>query len=138
MLNSAVANYLSKSKGVPFFYVVGDKEYGTILSDITEAGVAIKRLSDFCLQEDKYPDLDMMVDFFRTADVNYSSNKWVLVGLGEYLALRGRTEVDKILQKLKAVRQNIQLLQQMQMIILSFPLLINFHRLLLISVLSRI
>lgn len=103
MLNSAVVNYLSKSKGLPFFYVVGDKEYGTILSDLTEAGVAIKRLSDFCLQEDKYPDLDMMVDFFRTADVNYSSNKWVLVGLGEYLALRGRAEVDKILQKLKAL-----------------------------------
>lgn len=103
MLNSAVANYLSKSKGVPFFYVVGDKEYGTILSELIEAGVAVKRLSDFCMQEDKYPDLDMMVDFFRTADVNFSSNKWVLVGLGEYLALRGRSEIDKTLQKLKSL-----------------------------------
>ena len=103
MLNSAVANYLSKSKGVPFFYVVGDKEYGTILSELIGAGVAVKRLSDFCMQEDKYPDLDMMVDFFRTADINFSSNKWVLVGLGEYLALRGRSEIDKTLQKLKSL-----------------------------------
>lgn len=103
MLNSAVLNYLSKSKGLPFFYVVGDKEYGTILDDLTEAGVEVKKLSDFCLHDDRYPDLDMVIDFFRTADVNFSSNKWVLVGLGEYLALRGRDEIEKTLQKLKSL-----------------------------------
>ena len=103
MLNSAVLNYLSKSKGLPFFYVVGDKEYGTILDDLKEVGVAVKKLSDFCLHDDRYPDLDMVIDFFRTADVNFSSNKWVLIGLGEYLALRGREETEKTLQKFKSL-----------------------------------
>ena len=45
---------------------------------------------------------DDLIDYFRTADVDFKSNKCVIVGLGEYLALRGEEEANKILRKLKS------------------------------------
>ena len=58
-------------------------------------------MSDFCRKDDKFPDIDELVDYFRTADVDYRDNKFVVVGLGEYLALRGADEASKELQRLK-------------------------------------
>ena len=102
MLCSAVKNYLSNVRTcLPFFYVVDDKNYGTILEEIKQQGVEIVRLSDFCPSPDKFPSIDSLIDYFRTADVDYKSNKCVLVGLGEYLALRGEKETRSILAKLK-------------------------------------
>lgn len=101
MLNYALQNYLSKAKGLPFFYVVGDGEYGSILDEIKISGVQELKLSKFCNKDDKFPDLDAVIDYLLTADVNFNSNKWVIVGLGEYLALRGEAETEKTLQRLK-------------------------------------
>lgn len=102
MLDVSVNNYLSTAKGTPFFYAVGEKEYKDTLDELKQVGVCVKRVSDFCQKPDKFPDLDDMVDFFRMVDVDYKSNKYVLIGLGEYLALRGKDEALKILRKLKS------------------------------------
>lgn len=103
MLCSAVINYLSTVKGMPFFYVVGDEDYGTTLEELRQLGLDIVRVSDFCSKDDKFPNIDDIIDHFRTADVDYKTNKCVLVGLGEYLALRGDQEIRRILGKIKDV-----------------------------------
>lgn len=101
MLCENVKSYLANSKGLPFFYVVGDEDYKEILSEFTQSGVIIDRVSDFCPKDDKYPDIDDIIDHFRTLDMDYRQNKHVLIGLGEYLALRGAEITEKVLRRLK-------------------------------------
>ena len=55
MLCSAVKNYISTAKGLPFFYVVGDNDYGTTLEELKQAGLAVVRVSDFCSNKDWWP-----------------------------------------------------------------------------------
>lgn len=101
MLCPEVQNYISSAKGLPFFYVVGDENYSCVLDELKQADVSVVRMSDFCLKDDKFPSIDELVDYFRTSDVDYRDNKFVVVGLGEYLALRGAAVADKELRRLK-------------------------------------
>lgn len=101
MLDASVKNYLSNAKGAPFLYVVGDREYIATLEELKRNGASVTRISDFCKKPDKFPNLDDVVDYFRTGDVDYKTNKFVVVGLGEYLALRGEAEALKVLRELK-------------------------------------
>jgi len=101
MLCKEVRNYIATAKGLPFFYVVGDEEYESILDDLIQAGLSVVKMSSFCSKEDKFPSIDELVDYFRTSDVDYRDNKFVVVGLGEYLALRGGTITEKELRRLK-------------------------------------
>ncbi len=101
MLCREVQNYISTAKGLPFFYVVGDEEYGSVLEELKQAEISVVRMSDFCFKDDKFPSVDELVDFLRTSDVDYRDNKFVVVGLGEYLALRGSTFAAKELLRLK-------------------------------------
>lgn len=102
MLDATVLSYLSTAKGLPFFYIVGDDDYSKILQDLKSQGLEEIRISNYCSALDKFPSIDDLIDGFRTADVDYKTNKYVLVGLGEYLALRGVGEVAKVLRKLKS------------------------------------
>ncbi|MCI6886008.1 MAG: BREX-4 system phosphatase PglZ [Lachnospiraceae bacterium] len=101
MLCSEVESYITTAKGLPFFYAVGDSDYNEILNELRQRGVEVDRVSDFCLKDDKYPDIDDIIDYFRTLDIDCHTNKHVLIGLGEYLALRGATYADKQLHRLK-------------------------------------
>lgn len=101
MLCTPIENYLKTPQGLPFFCSVGDDEYCLFLEDLKQAGLKLIRVSDFCTKDDKFPDLDEMIDHFRTADVDYRDNKYVVVGLGEYLALRGKSEITTELNRLK-------------------------------------
>lgn len=101
MLCREVQNYISTAKGMPFFYIVGDEDYCSVLNELTQADISVVRMSDFCIKDDKFPSVDELVDYFRTSDVDYRDNKVVVVGLGEYLALRGATITDKELLRLK-------------------------------------
>lgn len=100
-LCTAVENYIATSRGLPFFYVVGDAHYYDILSELRQRGFQMDRTSDFCPKEDKLPNTDDIIDHFRTLDVDYKQNKHVLVGLGELLALKGAVAADKELHRLK-------------------------------------
>ena len=101
MLCVPIENYLKTPQGLPFFCSVGDAEYCSFLEELKQAGLTVIRVSDFCTKDDKFPDLDELVDHFRTADVDYRDNKYVVVGLGEYLALRGTNEITNELNRLK-------------------------------------
>ena len=101
MLCREVQNYISTAKGLPFFYIVGDEDYQAALEDLKQAGLSVVRMSDFCPKEDKYPSVDELIDYFRTSDVDYRDNKFIVIGLGEYLALRGVAAADKELRRLK-------------------------------------
>ena len=101
MLCPEVQNYISVAKGLPFFYVVGDENYCSVLDELKQADVSVVRMSDFCFKDDKFPSVDELVDYFRTSDVDYRDNKFVVVGLGEYLALRGSVFADRELHRLK-------------------------------------
>ena len=101
MLCIPIENYLKTPQGLPFFCSVGDDEYFLFLENLKQAGLKLIRVSDFCSKDDKFPDLDEIIDYFRTADVDYRDNKYVVVGLGEYLALRGTDEITTELNRLK-------------------------------------
>lgn len=101
MLCSEVDSYLATAKGLPFFYAVGDSDYNEILNDLRQRGVEVDRVSDFCPKEDKYPDIDDIIDHFRTLDIDCHTNRHALIGLGEFLALRGAAYADKQLRRLK-------------------------------------
>ena len=101
MLSPEVENYIATAKGLPFFYIVGDENYCSILHELAQAGLSIVRMSDFCPKEDKFPSIDELIDFFRTSDVDYRNNKFVVVGLGEYLSIRGADFAEKELRRLK-------------------------------------
>lgn len=101
MLCEAVKRYLSNAKGTPFFYAVGDEDYNQILSELKQNGVIVDRISDFCPREDKFPDIDDVIDYFRTLDMDYRQNRHVLIGLGEFLALRGSVTTETVLRRLE-------------------------------------
>lgn len=101
MLCREVQNYISTAKGLPFFYVIGDEDYCSVLEELKHADISVVRMSEFCLKDDKFPSVDELVDYFRTSDVDYRDNKFVVIGLGEYLALRGSAVADKELRRLK-------------------------------------
>ena len=100
MLCEAVKNYLANVKGVPFFYVVDDENYNQILNELKQNGVIVDRVSNFCNTDDKFPDIDEVIDYFHTLDTDYRQNKHVLIGLGEYLALRGSVYTENTLRRL--------------------------------------
>ena len=101
MLCREVQNYISAAKGLPFFYVVGDEDYCSVLDELKQSDISVVRMSDFCFKDDKFPSIDELVDYFRTSDVDFRDNKSVVVGLGEYLALRGPLITEKELLRLK-------------------------------------
>lgn len=101
MLCREVQNYISTAKGLPFFYVVGDDDYCSVLDELKQAGLSVVRMSDFCFKDDKFPSVDELADYFHTSDIDFRDNKFVVVGLGEYLALRGAVIAEKELRRLK-------------------------------------
>ncbi|MCD7799234.1 MAG: BREX-4 system phosphatase PglZ [Akkermansiaceae bacterium] len=101
MLCNEVEKYIASAQGTPFFYAVGDDDYAEILSELKQRGIVVDRVSDFCPRDDKYPDLVDIIDHFRTLDIDCNTNKHVLIGLGEYLALRGSVFAEQTLRQLK-------------------------------------
>lgn len=101
MICSELKNYLSAVKGLPFFYVVGDGEYKSTLDELKLAGMNVVRMSGFCSRDDKFPDVDELVDSLRIDDMDYRENKVVIVGLGEFLALKGSDFALDVLRRLK-------------------------------------
>lgn len=102
MLCNEVQDYIASAKGLPFFYLIGDAEYASVLAELKENGISIVRMSDFCFKDDKYPSIDELIDNFRTSDIDYRNNKFAVVGLGEFLAIKGSAYADKELRRLKS------------------------------------
>lgn len=89
MTLTAIEEYFSSSVHKPFFAVASDEEYKELKIKLEEHGVDFLRLSDCCRDMDKKPDLDLLRDKLRTADVDCKSNRVVVLGLAEYMLLAG-------------------------------------------------
>jgi len=97
----AIESYYKSNIYKPFYMAVGDEEYRFLKAKLVEAGdVVFVRLSSCCRNADKKPDMDKLRETLRMADVDCDSNKIVLLGLGEYLALEGPAFAKKILNEL--------------------------------------
>ena len=65
------------------------------------SGLDFVQMSGFCNSDDKMPDIDGLLTYIQTADVNANGKKLVVTGLGEFLALRGSDEATRTLSRLK-------------------------------------
>ena len=61
MLCNEVLNYISSAKGLPFFYVVGDEDYGPVLEELRQDNLSVVRISDFCNRDDKLPSIEHLM-----------------------------------------------------------------------------
>ena len=96
-----VRNYLSSSVKTPYFLAIGDGEYKGVKEKLTDLGLGIIRVSDYCRKNDRQPDIDGLLEYLKTADVKPKGKKMVVIGLGEYLALRGNSAASSVLSQLK-------------------------------------
>lgn len=101
MATAVIEEYFTSHQHKPFFLVVGDDEYMSVKSKLSEIGIEIVNLSDCCRLPDKRPDLDILREKMRTLDVNSTCNKIAIIGLGEYLALEGEEIANNVLEEFK-------------------------------------
>jgi len=99
-----VNTYLTSSVKTPFFYFVGDSRYQDAKEKLAEMGFSIIRVSDYCQNVDKLPDIDRLFDQLTTSDEHTKDNKMAVIGLGEFLALRGNNEATSVLSQLKDIK----------------------------------
>jgi hypothetical protein len=99
-----VTRYLSNtSVNAPFFLVVGDGNYASVKAKLIEIGLKPVTLSGCCSAPDKPPSLDKLFSTVDFADIDGNSRdkKVLVLGLGEYLALKGENEAFKRLSDIK-------------------------------------
>jgi hypothetical protein len=101
MHTDRVKRYLTSSVKTPYFLFISDDQYKTILDELSMLGLDFVQISGFCGGDDKLPDIDGLFTYIEAADVNAKSKKFVVTGLGEYLALRGHGEASHTLSRLK-------------------------------------
>lgn len=94
--NKALQSYLVSKEATPFFYVVGDGEYLEAKKTMIEMGMQVVKTSDFCADSDRAPRFDAIFDALRRG-----GGTRVLLGLGEYLALKGEETARRQLDILR-------------------------------------
>ena len=97
----AVREYLKSTVKTPFFLSVSDGQYASVMGELSVLGLPFIGMSRFCRGDDKLPNEDDLFSHIKTADANVASNHFVLTGLGEYLAIRGKDAVKSVLSRLK-------------------------------------
>ena len=93
----AIKNYLISDISTPYLVFINDTEYSTVINELLLEGVELVNTSDFCPEADKLPDIDALLNFISTA----LNKKYVVKGLGEYLALCGNSKTTKELSRFK-------------------------------------
>ena len=101
MTLTAIEDYFGSNIHKPFYAVVGTAEYEELNIKLEELGIEIIKLSDCCRGQDKRPDLDLLREKLRTADVDCKSNKVAIIGLAEYLLLMGEEYSYAVLDEFK-------------------------------------
>ena len=86
---------------MPYFLFIGDSQYVDVIAELSLLGLDFVKISKFCGSNDKFPDIDRLFTYIEAADVNAKSKKFVVTGIGEYLALRGNDEAARVLSRLK-------------------------------------
>lgn len=87
----AVDQYLTSDVYTPFFLVVGDENYMEIKNALELRAFRVVSISACCVSGgDKRPDLGSLIDDLLNNKGGHDGGKVMVVGLGEYLALRGK------------------------------------------------
>jgi len=97
----SVKKYLTSSVKTPYFLFISDGQYKSAIDDLSVLGLDFVQMSSFCSNDDKIPDIDGLLSYIEAADVNANGKKFVVTGLGEFLALRGTEEATHTLSRLK-------------------------------------
>lgn len=97
----SVKKYLKSAVKTPYFLFISDGQYATVIDELSVLGIDFVKLSSFCNSDDKIPDIDGLLTYIEAADVNAKGKKFVVTGLGEFLALRGSDEATRTLSRLK-------------------------------------
>ena len=97
----SVTKYLTSSVKTPYFLFISDGQYANAMDELSVLGLEPKQMSGFCISEDKMPDIDGLLTYIQAADMNAKGKKFVVTGLGEFLALRGSDEATRTLSRLK-------------------------------------
>ena len=97
-----VKKYLTSSVKTPYFLFISDRQYATAKVELLALGFDFVSTSSFCNSNDRMPDIDGLFTYInKAADVNVNEKKYVVTGLGEFLALRGSDEAARTLSRLK-------------------------------------
>ena len=94
----SVKKYLTSTVETPYFLFISDGQYETAKDELLAWGLDPVSMSGFCNSDDKMPDIDGLLTYI---DVNAKGKKFVVTGLGEFLALRGSDEATRTLSRLK-------------------------------------
>ncbi|OGQ95916.1 MAG: hypothetical protein A2521_02985 [Deltaproteobacteria bacterium RIFOXYD12_FULL_57_12] len=97
----SVKKYLTSSVKTPYFLFICDGQYATAIYELSVLGLDPVPMSGFCNNDDKMPDIDGLLTYIKAADVNANGKRFVVTGLGEFLALRGSDEATRTLSRLK-------------------------------------
>jgi hypothetical protein len=97
----SVKKYLTSTVKTPYFLFISDGQYLTAINELKVCGLDLVPMSGFCNGDDKIPDIDGLCCYIEAADVNANGKKFVVTGLGEFLALRGSDEATRTLSRLK-------------------------------------
>ena len=98
---NSVKSYLTSTIKTPYFLFVSDGRYLSMIEELKLCGLDFVSISDFCSDKDRIPDIDGLLSFIELADVNAVGKKFVVTGIGEFLALRGIDEATRTLSILK-------------------------------------
>jgi hypothetical protein len=104
MMNESDKAYISSDIKLPYFLLTGDAEYKNDLDMLYGLGFNLLRLSGFCENDDTQPDIDKLIAFIEKQ--TDESNKYVVAGLGEYLAFIGKSNAHNILSRFKYLQTN--------------------------------
>lgn len=97
----SVKKYLTSSVKMPYFLFIGDGQYANAMDELSIVGLDLVAMSGFCNNDDKMPDIDGLFTYIKAAGANENKKKFVVTGLGEFLALRGSSEAARTLSRLK-------------------------------------
>ncbi|GHU63474.1 hypothetical protein AGMMS49983_07000 [Clostridia bacterium] len=97
----SVKRYLISAVKTPFFLFISDGKYLSAIDELSVLGLDFVPMSSFCSSDDKMPDVDGLLSYIEAADINANGKKFVVTGLGEFLALRGIEEATRALSRLK-------------------------------------
>lgn len=97
----SIKQYLVSPVKTPYFLFVSDAQYKSVVDELSVLGLVHVKMSSFCGDDDKLPDIDDFFSYIVTSELNEKEKKFIVTGLGEYLALRGDNEASQTLSRLK-------------------------------------
>jgi hypothetical protein len=97
----SVKKYLISPVKTPYFLFISDEQYAPVKEELSSLGFDFVPTSRFCNNDDRIPDIDGLLTYIQTSEVNANGKKFVVTGLGEFLALRGRDEATRTVSRLK-------------------------------------